>query len=583
MINKPLVSVIIIFLNAEKFIQEAIESVLAQTYSNWELLLVDDGSTDGSSAIALECAQHYPRRAHYLEHEGHRNRGMSASRNLGIRQAKGEYIAFLDADDVWLPHKLEQQVAILSAQPEAALVYGPTQWWYSWTGRPEDGRRDFVHDPGVPLNTLVKPPSLLTEFLRNGGVSPCTCSVLIRRNVIERVGGFEDRFRGLYEDQAFFAKVCLAAPVFVASECWARYRQHPDSNCSIAQQTGQEYTTRLTFLNWLTAYLSTQRVKSLQAWLALYKALLPYHYPTLHRLAGRIYQVGRRGGRLLAVIKRLKNVRTAKRYLYDKIRNRSMRELSLPLIRHLRCLQFRRLRPLGNGRQRGTPIVRYYWAHFLKRHQLDICGQALEIGMTATIRHYGGQRLTQADAMDLAAHSPEITVVADLTRADPVPSDTYDCFVNQFTMHLIYDIEAALYHSIRVLKPGGVLLVNFPCVDYYFPTGLDMGTGAPLFVYWWFTPIQVENLLRQLALADKDYTLDISGNLFARMAYQMNMPAEELTRTELEHVDHGHPLLISARVVKPENWQATKPEYREPWRPEVTPARWNPITGHYAV
>jgi glycosyltransferase involved in cell wall biosynthesis len=81
----------------------------------------------------------------YLQHPGHANLGMSASRNLGIRQADGPYMAFLDADDVWLPAKLEQQVALLEAWPEAAMVYGPTLWWYSWTERLEDQGRDFIH------------------------------------------------------------------------------------------------------------------------------------------------------------------------------------------------------------------------------------------------------------------------------------------------------------------------------------------------------------------------------------------------------------------------------------------------------
>ena len=150
-------------------------------------------------------------------------------------------------------------------------------------------------------------------------------------------------------------------------------------------------------------------------------------------------------------------------------------------------------------------------------------------------------------------------------------------------MHLIYDIEAAIYHAIRILKPGGVLLVNFPCVDYYFPHGLDMGTGEPLFLYWWFTPIQVENLFRRAGLGGADYVLEVYGNLFARIAYQLNLPAEELTKHELEYSDPGHPLLICARVIKPESWQGIKPPYRDPWRPEVTPAQWNPVTGHYAT
>jgi SAM-dependent methyltransferase len=237
---------------------------------------------------------------------------------------------------------------------------------------------------------------------------------------------------------------------------------------------------------------------------------------------------------------------------------------------------------LGNGRQRGTPVVRYYWARFLDRHRSDIHGAGIEIGTTLTLRQYGGDAVTRADALDLEAHSPDITAVADLARADALPADQYDCFINQFTMHLIYDLDAALYHSIRMLKPGGVLLVNFPCVDYYFPSGLDMATGRAMFMYWWFTPIQVENLLRRAGLSSTDYKMEIFGNLFSRIAYQMNLPAEELARHELEHVDPGHPLLICVRVVKPTEWRASPPAYRDPWHPDSTPAQWNPETGHYA-
>ena len=271
------------------------------------------------------------------------------------------------------------------------------------------------------------------------------------------------------------------------------------------------------------------------------------------------------------------------RNFYHAVRHRALPWTRLPVIRQLRCIQFRQLYPLDDGRQRGTPIVRYYWARYLEKNRSDIRGSAVEIGTTTTIRHFGGDALTRADGLDLAAHSAEVTIIADLSRADHVPSDTYDCFVNQFTMHVIYDVEAALYHSIRILKPGGVLLINFSCVDYYFFNGLDMHTGAPLFMYWWFTPIQVENLFRRIGLAESDYKIEIFGNLFARIAYQMNVAAEELTVRELEYVDVGHPLLIGARVTKPVNWHAARPEYRDPWRPTVTPPQWNPETGHYAT
>src|SRR2546426_7313542 len=150
--SKPLVSVIVIFLNEEKFLQEAIESVLDQTYDHWELLLVDDGSTDASTDIAQQYVAQEAGRVRYLEHEGHQNRGPSASRNVGIRKAKGEFVAFLDADDAWLPLKLERQIAIMSSHPEAAMVYGAIQLWHSWTGKPEDLQRDSLQKIGTEPN-----------------------------------------------------------------------------------------------------------------------------------------------------------------------------------------------------------------------------------------------------------------------------------------------------------------------------------------------------------------------------------------------------------------------------------------------
>jgi hypothetical protein len=109
-----------------------------------------------------------------------------------------------------------------------------------------------------------------------------------------------------------------------------------------------------------------------------------------------------------------------------------------------------------------------------------------------------------------------------------------------------------------------------------------MGTGEPLYMYWWFTPIQVENLLRSLTVTDKDYTLTVYGNLLTRTAFLMNIPAKEFTPGELNHIDPGQPLLICARIVKPEGWRGEKPIYCEPqWVPSFSPARVSPKTGHY--
>jgi len=286
--SQPLVSVITIFLNCEKYIEEAIESVLAQTYENWELLLVDDGSTDESTTHALQYAQKYPQKVRYLEHLNHENRGMSATRNLGIHNAKGEFIAFLDADDVWLPQKLEQQLATMYSQPKADIVFGPTEYWYSWTGNPEDSKRDSLRGINIPPNQLFQPPKLLALLLAGKANTPGTCSVLIRRKLIEEIGGFEAAFRGMYEDQAFFAKVYLKGSVFVETNCWDKYRQHPDSNCAIAKKTGQydpHYKINPAhqfFLNWMAEYLTKEEVKEPSIWQSLEQGLWTYRHPKLY-------------------------------------------------------------------------------------------------------------------------------------------------------------------------------------------------------------------------------------------------------------------------------------------------------------
>ena len=124
----PRVTAIIIFFNEAKYLEEAIQSVIAQTFTDWELLLCDDGSTDASTEIAKKFAEQ-DTRIHYLEHNGHANKGMSATRNLGLSQARGSEIAFLDGDDVWTPDKLEKQTQILDQHPESAMTFGPLLEW----------------------------------------------------------------------------------------------------------------------------------------------------------------------------------------------------------------------------------------------------------------------------------------------------------------------------------------------------------------------------------------------------------------------------------------------------------------------
>jgi len=295
--SNPLVTAVIIFLNEERFLEEAIESVFAQTYDHWELLLVDDGSTDYSTEIARRYSAQYPEKIRYLEHEGHKNLGMSGSRNLGVRHAKGTHIAYLDGDDVWLPNKLERQVAILESQPEAVMVCAPLQSWYSWTGNSEDMHRDAlyglesgsVHPYG---DTLVRPPALLNLFLRDERYIPS--SVLMQRDIIECVGGYEDVFRDGYSDAVVFVKLCLFSTVFVSSECWYKYRKHSESYTYKSWHAGEDSVIRQFYLNWIGQYLLEQGVKDPEIWQALKDAIWVHHHPRLHRLKEKVIRLGHR-------------------------------------------------------------------------------------------------------------------------------------------------------------------------------------------------------------------------------------------------------------------------------------------------
>lgn len=282
MLPTPQVSVVMSFLNAERFIQEAIESVLAQSFGSWELLLVDDGSTDASTRIAAEYTGTHADRLRYIEHPGHVNRGVCASRNLAIRLARGRYIALLDADDVWLPHKLERQVAILESHPTAQMVCGSSEYWFGWTDKDEDVARDHVPPIGVEVETLFEPPSLLALLHPLGtGTAPCPSDLLIHKELVQRVGGFEEAFHGiyqLYEDQAFLCKVYQVAPVFIAGECWTRYRIHGDSCMSVVKKMGQYHTVRRFFLEWLEAYLSARQMRDEVVLSRLAEALADYRH-----------------------------------------------------------------------------------------------------------------------------------------------------------------------------------------------------------------------------------------------------------------------------------------------------------------
>ena len=284
-----LVSVIIPFFNEERFLEETIESVLQQTYTHWEVMLIDDGSSDNSTSIAKGYAARYPHKIFYIEHEGHANKGLSATRNAGIAKAKGGVIALLDADDIWLPEKLQKQVAIFQQYPDVALLCEASLYWYSWHNTTFD-------DVEIPVGALggkrYTPPQLSLQLYPLGtGAAPCPSGLMIKTETLRQLGGFDESFTGsnqMYEDQPFLAKFYLNEVVYISAECNNKYRQRHGSLVQKVKANGQYEHVRAFFLNWLQNYMNLKGLKNAAVRSALAKARRKSKYPTLHKLAGFI-------------------------------------------------------------------------------------------------------------------------------------------------------------------------------------------------------------------------------------------------------------------------------------------------------
>lgn len=180
--NPSLVSVIIPIYNAEKYIAETVKSVLAQTYTDWELILVDDGSSDNSIAI---CQQFSDSRISIIRQK---NGGVSSALNTGIRQAHGDYLAFLDADDLWLPEKLARHLAHLKSHPDVGVSFSPSS---------------FINEEGNPLKGQTRPKlqQITIVDLFKGNPLGNGSSAVVRRQTLAEIKFRENSLEYYFDEQ----------------------------------------------------------------------------------------------------------------------------------------------------------------------------------------------------------------------------------------------------------------------------------------------------------------------------------------------------------------------------------------------
>ena len=222
----PCVSVIIPVYNQAHFIRDAVESVVTQTFTDWEIIVVDDGSTDDTPLILADLARQIP----LLQVICQPNRGRSAARNAGIRAAMAPFLVFLDGDDWLCPGKLERQVAYLEKHPEIGVVYSDAMLC------DEDGKELVPYSaanlPWHPSGNIVE-----SLFLRD---SVPIHSAMVRRACIERAGLFDERLPQT-EDWDFWIRVACHCRFHYQGEVLARYRVHDAMTTRNAEQMWQSY------------------------------------------------------------------------------------------------------------------------------------------------------------------------------------------------------------------------------------------------------------------------------------------------------------------------------------------------------
>jgi SAM-dependent methyltransferase len=218
-----------------------------------------------------------------------------------------------------------------------------------------------------------------------------------------------------------------------------------------------------------------------------------------------------------------------------------------PFIGRVDFGSLRRVKPVSKywGFDRGKPVDRYYLERFLSHHASDIQGHVLEIGEDVYTLRFGGERVTKSDILHVAEGYPKATIVADLTQADHVPSDTFDCVICTQTLQLIYETPKAIRSLHRMLKPGGVLLLTIPGISQISRYDMDRWGD-----YWRFTLASAKRLFSEVFPED-NIRIETYGNVLAATAFLHGLSVEELTEDELDYSDPDYEVTIAIRAMKP--------------------------------
>jgi len=218
-----------------------------------------------------------------------------------------------------------------------------------------------------------------------------------------------------------------------------------------------------------------------------------------------------------------------------------------PEVGAARLGDLRRVTPFSRrfGFDRGLPVDRYYIERFLGAHAHGIHGRVLEIKDDDYTRRFGGDRVTRSEVLHVVLGNPKATIVADLTDADHIPSDAFDCIILTQVLPFIRDSRAAVRTLYRILAPGGIVLATVPGICQIDRHEMDRWGD-----YWRFTSLSARVLFEDVFAAQL-VSVEAYGNVLAAAALLYGLACTELRQKELDHRDPDYEVVIAVRAAKP--------------------------------
>ncbi len=522
------VAVVVTAHNHARYLGDALDSVVSQTVPADEIVVVDSGSLDAPETVVAR----YPG----VRCVRQANSGLSSARNTGLRLVTSDRVLFLDADDTLTPDAVERNLACFREHPDAGFVYGGHV------------RVDATLKPLSRPSYSPIGPRPHADFLY-GNLVGMHAAVLYDRAKLLAAGGFDTRLPRCEDYDAYLR---MARKHGIAS--------HPGTVALYRIHGGNMSADSREMLRWVERVRALERERGLatdaerRAWAAGRREWRDYY-------ADEIIDRGSGAGWLLRLGGLFNAMRISPAHTARRVLRRVERGLPPTLAASLRRIVGRpqsfprgsvRLGDLDSvqpisldfGFDRGTPVDRYYIERFLSEHAADIRGRALEAGDASYCERFGSG-ITHQDVLHVRPGHPQATIVGDLVQPGVLPDSAFDSMVLTQTLHLIYDMRAAVDSMYHALKPGGVLLLTVPGIS---PIDRGEWSGA----WCWSLTVASATRLFGERFGAAQVSVAAHGNVYAATCFINGLALEEVDRAKLDYHDPSYPVIVTVRARRAE-------------------------------